>query len=280
MPSEIINNEGEIKEVDATYLIPPQQGELHQYYGRIGSGKSYIATRNIIDDLNSGLVVKANIPILWNGYDQLDDFKYRLLGILGLKKKFYIFPKENYTYFDITDTWAHKHGYEDFHHWLGSQTSCIIYIDEGHLAYDSYELARMRMEKRLAILDTRHYDRTIVVISQRPTAIHASLRGNVHRFFKCENNLNFKIPFTNKKIMNFLFTEFQDVDQNDRPNEEIDEETKEYKYAIRTDLYWGRKKFFKAYNTKFRRGNTPESQSDLNILKNRKWIEMLKRKHD
>lgn len=274
MPSTVKIN-GETKEIDALYLIPPDEGELNQYYGRIGNGKTYIALRDILNDLNYGLIVKCNFPIIWDGYDERKSRLKNLLKLLGLKRNFYVFPKGNLQYFDITKEWANKQGYTDFHHWFSKQTSCRIYIDEGHLVYDSYQLAKMDLDKRVAILDTRHYDRSVSIISQRASAIHAVLRGNVNRFFKCEKILDIKIPFTNKRILRFLKTEFQDIDGNEKPDETKNEDD-EYEFAITQKTYWGRKKYFEKYDTRYRRGQTPESQNDLNYIDKITWKQAFK----
>jgi len=63
-------------------------------------------------------------------------------------------------------------------------------------------------------------------------------------------------------------TEFQDVKENDIPNEErkldpkTNEETKEYKHAVSVTKYWGRKKIFEKYDNKYRREGAPSSQKN------------------
>jgi len=265
MPTFIKSGE-EWREVDLLYIIPPQEGELNQYYGRIRNGKSYIACRHMYEDLKSGLIVKANFPFKWEGYDQRKVWYWLLLGLIGLKRNYYVYPKENFQQIDITSEWAQKNGYPDFHSWFAVQTSCKIYLDEGHLVYDSYQMTKMDLDKRVAIFDTGHYDRSISIISQRPSNIHATLRGNVNRFFKVEKLFNYRLYPTKIRLQKFQVTEFQDVGPDEKPDEtriiEDGEETDEYKHAVSQQTYWGRKKYFEMYNTKFRRGSLGESQKD------------------
>lgn len=272
MPTTVIDKDGNVQEIESLYLIPPQEGELNQYYGRIGNGKTYAATRDAWEYLQAGYIVKTNWRIAWPGRDERKEFWKIFLGMLGLKKEFLIFPKENLQFFKVD---------ENFYDWIGKQTSCIIFIDEGHIAYDSYKLAKMSMEERLTVLNTRHYDRIVNVISQRPTAIHSVIRGNVNRFYKCE--LISQI-FGAK---HFKKTEFQDT-KDDVPDEtrikELDEETHmmvdtdEYEFAISEKTYWGTRKWYRRYDSKYLRGDAPESQKDLVRIEKIKWRDWFKKK--
>lgn len=257
-----------VKDIDLMELIPPDEGELNQYYGRIGSGKTYVATMDVLDDLKRGQVVIVNWRIKYDGYDQRKVLGYKFLGALGIKRKFWFYPAENLHYLDIRNMKSvvidGKDTGMDFYEWFSRLTSCRLYLDEGHIYYDSYLATKMNLGIRVAILDTRHYDRSVNVISQRPTAIHAVLRGNVNRFYKIERLSNFL------GMPRFEKTEFQDTTSSDVPNEERERiVTKsgevyygDYLFAVRQDRYWGRQKYFDLYDSKFRREGTPESQSN------------------
>lgn len=266
---------GTAKEIlinDILATFPPDQGELHQYYGRIGTGKTYAATADALDDLNRGQVVYTNWKIKWNGRDERTEFFPRLLGALGLKYHFRVFPKENLRFIEIN---------ENFLDTFARLTSCIVYLDEGHIVYDSYMATRMEMKDRVAILDTRHYDRTVKIISQRPTAIHVVLRANVNRFFKLEVSWQFW------KWIIFKKTEFQDT-VGDIPDETKDIETvydaktgettevdHGYKFAISEKTYFGSEKIFAAFDSKYRRGSVPESQLNAGKIYTLTWKESL-----
>lgn len=252
MPTPVLVG-NEVKDIDMLELLPADEGEINQIYGRIGAGKTYCAVREIVADLKRGQVWYVNWKIDWNGYSQYDNKWYLLLGLLGLKRYFYVFPKENLHFFEVKDTFVDD---------IARLTDCKIALDEGHILFDSYEMAKMKLEKRNAVLWTRHFDRTYLIISQRPSAVHVTMRANVNRFYKCEKLLDWKI--FKWRFIKFLKTEFQDTKDNDTPDEtrvkdEEGKDTDEYAYAVSSVSYWGRKKFFKVFDTKYRREGMPSS---------------------
>ncbi len=236
MPS--INATGErINEIDLLDLFPAYDGMITQYYGRIGSGKTYAATKDILDLLKRGQVVYANWDIQYNGYDQRDSIFGIIIGILfPWKKTFFVFPKDNLKKINVD---------KEFHANFSKITDAHVFLDEGHVVFDSYEMARLSIERRMSILHTRHFDRSIHIISQRPTAIHVSMRANVNVFYRCEKVLTW--PF-----IVFKRTEFQDM-----MNETVDEAEE---LEIDTKHYIGRKEVFNAYDTKYLRGDVVASQ--------------------
>jgi len=228
-------------------LFPAHEGEITQRYGRIGQGKTYGATADVIDELKLGHVVYVNWHINWEGYDQRESFLY-LIGSLMFpwKKQLYKFPKDNLRFISIDESFV-----ENF----SKLTNCSVYLDEGHVVFDSYEMAKMSMAKRVAVLHTRHFDRSINIISQRPTAIHRMLRANVNRFYKYE------------KLFSSPFMLFRRLEYQDMIEENVDEEN-----PISVKLYIGRKKIYEAYNSKYLRGDMKDSQKvqfeayDLNYV--------------
>lgn len=262
----------EIKEIDLLQILPPDEGEINQIYGRIGSGKTYCATKDIIKDLNRGQIWYTNWKIKWDGYDQRNNKFLLLLRSLGFNIKFKKYDKENLHYVDLYDlqniSVDGKQTGKDFISWLSTITDAKLAFDEGHIAFNSYEKTRINMDRINAVMWARHFDRTYLIISQRPSAIHITLRANVNRFFKCEKIVNFKLGKIH--LQQFKKTEFQDTTENDTPNEEkikklnerthMIEETEKYQYAISEKTYWGRKKYFEAYDTKYRRQQLGTSQ--------------------
>lgn len=247
--------------LDAYDFFEAQEGELNQYYGKIRNGKTYAATADAIADLNAGQVVYCSWKIKWDGYDERKIFWYRLLGVLGLKRNFKVYPKENLHYFPLVE--LVKNG--KFIDTIAGLTDCIIYLDEGHLGFDSYEKTNMDMRKRAVALHTGHYNRTINIISQRPTAIHVSLRANVNRFYKCEKEPSF-FSFIFGRIR-FVRTEYQDM-----AGESVDE-TKEPE-SVR--VYWSDKKIFDAYDTRYLRAGAGHSQKQEAKLYHAGWWEQIK----
>lgn len=244
----------EIKEIDLLELLPPDEGSINQWYGRIGSGKTYCATQEILRNLRKGKIIYANWKMRWEGYDERSSKLKIFFALLGFKKYFFQFPKENFHYMPIDE-----HFIENFER----LTDCIVYLDEGHLAFDSYQMARMSIRDRAAVLHTRHFDRTINIISQRPTAIHVTLRANVNRFFKCEQVLH--IWFTNWIL--FRKTEFQDMIGENQINEEA---------PIKSWRFWGRRKTFELYESKYMRGDLKTSQPNYARVFEVGWIELFK----
>jgi hypothetical protein len=238
--STLLIHEGRPVEVDLLRdLFEAEEGSIVQYYGRIGNGKTYNATADILNDLRNGVVVYCNWRIDVSGItlDQKDSFFYTFLGILGLKKRFYKFLPSNLRYLPIDD---------NFMNIFADLTDCKVYLDEGHLIFDSYQMTKLSMEKRASILHTRHFNRTIAIISQRPTAVHVSARANVNIFYKCE------------KIMSWPFLVFRKSEYQDMTGagETVDDQQK----SLSSKWYFANKKVLNAYNTKYLRGGIPRSQ--------------------
>jgi len=239
MSTVITDHAGKPVEVDLLRdLFEAEEGAIVQYYGRIGNGKTYNATSDIIQDLRQGYVVYANwrLDLSAVTLDQKDSVFYTILGLFG-KKRFYKFRKENLRYLPIDD---------NFMNVFPNLTDCKVYLDEGHLIFDSYQMTKLSMEKRASILHTRHFNRTIAIISQRPTAVHVSARANVNIFYKCEKIMQW--PF-----LVFRRSEYQEMTGT---GETVDDEAK----PISSKWYFANKKVLNAYNTKYLRGGIPKSQ--------------------
>jgi len=225
----------QIDSIDLVTLFTPVDGEITLRYGRIGQGKTYGATMDVLDDLKRGKVVYINWRMNYEGIDQRKEWVFILGGLLfPWKKEYYIFPKENLRYIKVD---------ENFIDTFAKLTDCAVYLDEGHVMFDSYEMAKMSMQKRTAVLHTRHFDRSINIISQRPTAIHVTMRANVNRFYRYEKL--FSWPF-----LLFKRTEFQDM-----VGETVDEEQ-----PLSTKFYIGKKQIYTMYDSKYLRGDLQPSQ--------------------
>lgn len=252
MPTPFFDGK-EVQQIELLNMFPATEGMIAQYYGRIGSGKTYNATSDILDLLRRGKVVYANWRIHYEGTDERKSFGWVILSLfLPWRRRFYNFPSENLKYFEFSDKWAQTIArpeggfYKDFTDWLSTRTDCYIFGDEGHVMFDSYQGTRMSIDKRTAILHTRHFNRTICIISQRPTAIHVAMRANVNVFYKCEQIWSFG------PIVRFKRSEYQDM-----MNESVDEDEEK---VISVKWYWGKTRVFEAYDTKYLRGDMPDSQ--------------------
>jgi len=226
----------ELKEIDLLSIFRPVEGEITLRYGRIGQGKTYGATMDVLDDLSRGKVVYINWHMNYNGIDQRKHWVFILGGLLfPWKKQYFVFPKDNLKYIKVD---------ENFIDTFSKLTDCAVYLDEGHVMFDSYEMAKMNMNKRTAVLHTRHFDRSINIISQRPTAIHVTMRANVNRFYRYDKLFSF--PF-----LLFRRTEFQDI-TNETVNEEL---------PLCTKVYLGKKEIYNMYDSKYLRGDLQSSQT-------------------
>lgn len=209
------------------------EGKNVLYYGKFGSGKTYAATKDILDLLDKGYTVYATWKIQFDGYDQTDSFSHLFSGLIG-KRRFYNFNHKNFHYVPLSE----------IDKVFPYTTDCYWFIDEGHLWLNSYVGTKLDIAKIASVLHTRHYSRTLCIITQRSTAVHVTLRANINIFYKCEKVISWPRPL-------FVRMEFQDMKEDT-----VDEESKPQS----TKWYWGSKRVFAAYDSKYMRGDTPRSQ--------------------
>jgi hypothetical protein len=239
-------------------IIPPNwhiEHGIYAYYGRIGQGKTYAMTADIISALMKGKVVYTNYPIEWEGFDQREFWPMHFFALFGLKRKFFRFRKENLHHIDID---------EHFHDKFAELTDCIVALDEGYVVFDSYELAKMSMKKRKNVLHTRHFDRSIWYTTQRPNAVHITMRSQTNVFFKVT------------KLWDTFFTIFRREEFDLGSDDGVDETN-----AFSTKLYLGKNQIFNAYNTKYLRYGARSSQElAYDIFKmsiKEAWIRLFKK---
>lgn len=238
-------------EIDLAALFGPAEHGLYCYYGRLGQGKTYAMTADIIEDLKRGAVWYVNYPIYWRGYDERNNIVQLLFGLFGLRRKFYEFTHENLHYIAVD---------ENFHDKIQTLTDCKVALDEGYVAYDSYEMAKLSMAKRQTILHARHFDRSFYYTVQRPTSIHITLRAQTNVFYKVS------------KIHIFGLTLFRRQEFDLGPNEQVDENNR-----LSQKLYFAKKEIFEAYDTKYLRGSTPPSQITHVKIHRPSWTEIVMR---
>jgi len=224
-------------------IFEASEGSINLYYGLIGNGKTYSATADILDLLQQGKVVYCNWKINVEDFDDRKSLLMILYNIFTFKKIFYKIPcKQNLHFFDPLEERFNKEG--SFADWLCSLNDCHIFFDEGQDIFDSYEGTKFSKQKRKLILHTRHFHRTLNIITQRPTAIQVSARGNINRFYKI-------VKIANWPWIRFARYEFQVM-----KGETVDEEAE----PISVKKYWASKKIFNAYNTDYLSQGIPKSQ--------------------
>jgi len=221
------------------------EGSINLYYGLIGHGKTYSATADILDLLRQGKVVYCNWHIKVSDFDDRESFFMSLINFFIFRRRFYRIPcAENLHFFDPDDPkWA---DHADFVEWLASLNDCHIFFDEGQDMFDSYEGTKFSKLKRKLILHTRHYHRTLNIITQRPTAIQVSARGNVNRFYKCSK---YQFLFWPR----FIREEYQEMKA-----ETVDEDPEK---VISRKVYTPSARVFNAYNTDYLADGIPRSQA-------------------
>jgi hypothetical protein len=231
-----------VLEADLIDVFSASEGSINMYYGLIGNGKTYAATSDVLDLLEQGKVVYVNWKILVDDFDDRESFYISLRNLLFFRKRYYRIPcAENLKHFD-PDTFNTM---PDLIDWLSGLNDCHVFFDEGQDMFDSYEGTRFSKAKRRLILHTRHYHRTLNIISQRPTAIQVSARGNVNRFYKCVKLSSWPWP-------RFARYEFQQMS-----GETVDETVD----PVSVKRYWGNNRVFGAYNTDYLAEGIPKSQA-------------------
>jgi len=226
---------------DLIDVFKATEGSINMYYGKIGNGKTYNATADILDLLDEGKVVYANWHINVEDYDERESLFKAFMKFILFRKTYYKIPcKQNLHYFDPEQF----SGTYELVEWLSNLNDCHIFFDEGQDMFDSYEGTKFSKAKRRLILHTRHYHRTLNIISQRPTAIQVSARGNVNRFYKC-------VKIASWPWLRLARYEFQDM-----AGETVDETAE----PITTKVYWGKKRVFNAYNTSYLAQGIKKSQ--------------------
>jgi len=226
---------------DLIDVFQATEGSINMIYGLIGNGKTYCATAQILDRLKRGEVVYVNWHINVDDFDDRESFFMLFMNTLLFRKRFYRIPcKKNLHYFDPEQFESTG----DLVEWLSTLNDCHIYFDEGQDMFDSYEGTRFSKAKRRLILHTRHYHRSLTIISQRPTAIQVSARGNVNRFYK-------SVKIASWPWNRFALYEFQQMS-----GETVDETVD----PISVQTYWGNPKVYQAYNTDYLSQGIKKSQ--------------------
>jgi len=247
------------KKIDCGDQFVAGEGELNFIYGHVGSGKTYLATSMIHEDLARGDLVYCTWPIKVQDFDDRESFVIGLMNLLLFREEYYkINCSKNLHYINaetgevdgVKQFEPTKDGYVSY---LNKLNHCKLYIDEAWRVIDSYEkTTSMGIEVRNLILVTRHKYRVVNLIAQRPTSVQATARGNMSRFYRCEKLVNF--PKLGWVV--FKRSEFQDM-VGDNVDETVD--------PVSVKRYLGSKRIFNSYNSYY--------YGDLNPL-HKKYFEV------
>jgi len=183
-----------------------------------------------------------------------------LQGIIGFKRYYRRIDKTNFHYEPIEKLMD-----DSFIDDIEKMADCAVYVDEAYAArlFDSYRKTNMGVRQRMAIYTTRHFNRKIVIVAQRPNAIHVSSRALVNRFYKCSQ----PFPFLYRlfKIRFFTRTEFQEMNE-----ESVNEEA-----PLSTRFRIGKKAIYRAYDSKYMRKGMetiyPPQIEDFDVSYTSRW---------
>ena len=131
----------DLKELIDVFDVP--EGNIESWTGRIGSGKTYGATKRVLDDLRKGRVVIVNwrVDVSHLDGDDRHSLGQILAHIVFFRKRFYKFDySKNLHYYDLDDPKSLD--------LISSLANVVVYLDEGQDLFDSYEGTRMSKEKR------------------------------------------------------------------------------------------------------------------------------------
>lgn len=224
-------------------LFTPVEGLNTVYYGKVRNGKSYAATADIKELLDSGEVVYANWKINFKGFDQRDSFFIAFIKLIFGRSYFYSFKPENFHYIDTNDP--------DLISTLNKLVGVHLFIDEGQWIFNSH-LKTDDPDKRRLILEGGHYCRSLNVITQRPMNILKDIRSQINIWYKCEKRM---VLFG--RIL-FARWEIQEM-KNDEPDEDP-----ELKHPVKH--YWSSKAIFELYETHgMRRDDAMVVQSEFDV---------------
>ena len=93
-------------------------------------------------------------------------------------------------------------------------------------------MAKMPLSQRMSILQSRKDNKSIWYTTQRPIAVHKTLRTMTNYFYKCES---VKFPF-----LRMFRKRMYDLETEDKLNEDKSLETK---------IYFAKKSIYQMYNT-------------------------------
>lgn len=216
----------------------PPEGEIHMVAGEPGAGKTYLATKWILDDLRKGIPVYANWKINFEGIDERRSKTQLFFSIImPWRKEFFVFDKKNFHYLDPLTVSAAE---------LKKIVDAKLYIDEGQFLLSSYKGTSIDQDSVELVVLTRHCFRTLTILSQRFNAVHIHARNNVHRYFKCDKVLSWP-------LIVFRVTEYRKLRAG-----EVDEEE-----SAGTKLSIGSKEVYTAYDSHYMR--TLDAKADQHV---------------
>jgi len=226
-------------------IFKPTEGYNSVYYGKVRNGKTRTATADILELLDRGEIVYANWKINYDGGDERDSFSAMLFKTVFMKKRFYVYGKDNFHYIDRDELISGK-GKMNIKY-LNRLVGVHLFIDEGQWVLPSMDRAwdEDMMEKMKLVLHGGHYCRTLNIITQRASNISKNTRSQIHFWNRCVKKIDF-LGF-------MVFQRFQIEDMKEDMPVEYEENKDGHKKPVgKLKVYVVNKltdRVFKAYDT-------------------------------
>ena len=227
-------------------VFEAQEGEIQHIIGKVGNGKTYEGTRRAIEFLKNGYTVYTTWQLILPDYYDERENKWVIFWrtILFWKKRFYKFDyRKNWHFLDIDRP--------DLINFVARLTDCVVILDEGQDIFDSRE--RIDKPSRKLITRTRHYRKTLIIISQRAQAVDVTARANVTFYYKCVKGRAWWWPFKTR----FYVYRTEEMDQMNFP---IWEEPSTEWQAELWLSHFANDSIYAAYNSWYLSAGIPKSQ--------------------
>lgn len=140
------------------------------YTGKLGQGKTYTMTQDIVKALNKGVRVYSNYKIFWNGYKEEKRWWKTAFIYFGLRRDYIYYPASNLSYWSETEE-------------ILDLENGIIAMDEGSVYLNSRNWALLDPEFQRKILQSRKDGLHIYFTAQRIGQIELTLRNLVNVFY-------------------------------------------------------------------------------------------------
>jgi len=229
--------------------FPSEEGLVDVIYGLIRSGKTYLATAKIHEEIAQGHVVYATWPIKLEDTDDRKSFIFLLRGIFfPWKKRYFFIPaSKNFHYINVSEGTCDgvqvflPNDNEGYIRYLNSLNHCSLYIDEAWRVLSHQLIGAKNMAQVFdLILVAGHKFKKVTLITQRTINVNPTARSQVGRFYKCEKIASFF------GIPRFMMSEYQEMKGEDV----IDDDPINHP-PVSVQTYWGKKRIFDSYNSWF-----------------------------
>lgn len=154
--------------------------------GKPGAGKSYFATRLIIDEITKGQnrTIVTNVPVNRARLEKYCKKTFNIYDLETFSNNRHFFTNRGHYKFEITDANASI----DFSDHLQDDDDGVLFIiDEAHLYFNSREWKNMSKATLSYITFIRHVGDTLIWMCQKYSDIDSQFRGKTQAFHVLRN---------------------------------------------------------------------------------------------